>query len=71
MGLLQCAGNCKKWSNMYYFVNTLIESLRIFRKGFFLEPSYTVVCKYYNNNGSRIPGIFRTKYIEAIWGEDA
>lgn len=61
----------KNETTCIFLIDTLIESLRIFKKGFILEPKYTVSSRYYNNTSSRIPGIYRTKYLEAIWGEEA
>ena len=55
----------------FFLINTLVESLRIFKKGFILEPEYTVICHYHENSSTRKSGIFRSKYIEAILGEDA
>ena len=54
-----------------FLIDTLIESLRIFKKGFILEPKYTVSCQYNNVESIRKAGIFRTKYIEGAWGEEA
>lgn len=53
-----------------FLVDTLIESLRLYKSGFILEPRYTVSCIYDNGSSSRLPGIYRARYIEAIWGEE-
>ena len=69
-----CAAYWKLIANVFicfFLINTLVESLRIFKKGFILEPLYTVSCQFHDNVSSRTSGIFRSKYIEAIWGEEA
>lgn len=53
-----------------FLIDTLVEALRIFKKGYILEPRYTVCCKNDNGMSVRIPGIYRTKYIESIWGDE-